>query len=168
MSNTSWNSIYQCSIVCMQLWTSVSFTFQLQLFSPQVANATIQYLDIVGSCLSIDTLFRAIAAGLVSLVSTGPLFPPLVACLALPISAIARRTPTQCPKAHRYHVETCEMAANSATKLFRKSSFQQLSVLTIGQLGFICEGWRFRPISGLRSNLIAPKFQNFYGGAGPP
>ena len=88
------------------------------------------------------------------------------------------------------------MAANSATKLFRKSSFQQLSILTIGQLSFICEGWRFWPKSrhhwcttqwgewhscetlssglreasywpknGLRSNLIAPKFQNLSGGA---
>ena len=36
---------------------------------------------------------RAIAAGPVSLVSTGPLFP-----IALPISAIARRTPKQDPK----------------------------------------------------------------------
>jgi len=39
------------------------------------------------------------------------------------------------------------MAANSATKLFRKSSFQQLSILTIGQLGFICKGWGFWLIS---------------------
>ena len=45
-------------------------------------------------------------------------------------SAIAGRTPTQRPEAHRYHVETCEMAANSAIKLFRESSFQQLSFLT--------------------------------------
>ena len=59
----------------------------------------------------------------------------------------AWRTPTQCPKAHRYHVKTCKVAANSATELFRKSSFQQLSVHTIGRLGFICEGWSFCPIS---------------------
>ena len=65
---------------------------------------------------------RAVAAGPVSLVSTGPLFPSLAACLALPISAISWRTPTKCPEAHRYHVETCEMAANSATELFNKSS----------------------------------------------
>ena len=98
--------------------------------------------------------------------------------MALPISAIARRTPTQRPEAHRYRVETCEMAANSATKLFRKSSFQQLFILTIAQLGFICRhpplvhdpmgrmtflssglreasNW---PKNGLRSNRIAPKF----------
>ena len=67
-------------------------------------------------------LFRAIAAGPVSPVSTGPLFPSLVACLALPISAIAWQTPTQRPEVHRYNVETCEMAANSATELFRGSS----------------------------------------------
>ena len=65
---------------------------------------------------------RAVAAGPVSPVSTGPLFPSLVACLALPISAIAWRTPTQHSEAHRYYVETCEMAANSATELFRESS----------------------------------------------
>ena len=44
---------------------------------------------------------RAIAAGPVSPVSTGPLFPSLVACLALSISAVAWRTPTQRPEAHR-------------------------------------------------------------------
>lgn len=43
-----------------------------------------------------------------------------------PISAIAQRSPTQHPKVHRYRVETCEMATNSATELFRRSSFQQL------------------------------------------
>ena len=37
-------------------------------------------------------------------------------CKALPISAIARRTPLQGPQAHRRH---CEMAANSARKFFR-------------------------------------------------
>ena len=76
-------------------------------------------------------LSRAVTASPVSPVSTGPLFPPLVACLALPISATAQRTLTQCPKAQRYYVETCEMAANSVTKLFHKSSFKRLSVLTI-------------------------------------
>ena len=68
--------------------------------------------------------------GPVSPVSTGHLFPSLMACLASPISAIAQWTPTQCPKAHRYHVETCEIAANSGTELFRESSFQKRSVLT--------------------------------------
>ena len=66
--------------------------------------------------------YRAVAAGPISPVSTGPLFPLLVACLAMPISAIAWRTPTQHREAHRYHVETCEMAANSAREMFRKSS----------------------------------------------
>ena len=40
----------------------------------------------------------AIAAGLVTPVSTGALFPSPVACLALPISTIARRTLTEAPK----------------------------------------------------------------------
>ena len=65
-------------------------------------------------------LCRAIAPGLVSPVSTVPLFPSLVAYLVLPSIS----------KAHRYHVETCEMAANNAIELFHESSFQQLSVLT--------------------------------------
>ena len=73
---------------------------------------------------------RAVTAGLLSPVSTRPLSPSFVAYLALPISAIARWTPTQCPGAQRCHVETCEMAVNSATELFRESSLQQLSVLT--------------------------------------
>ena len=70
--------------------------------------------------------FRAVAAGPVSPVSTRDhFFPHSVACPALP---------TQRHKAHRYHVETYEMAANSATKLLRKSCFQQLSVLTSERL----------------------------------
>ena len=63
---------------------------------------------------AISIYVRAVATGLVSPVSTRPLFPSLVACLVLPINAIAWWTPTQHPEAHRYHVETCEMAANSA------------------------------------------------------
>ena len=42
---------------------------------------------------------RAVAAGPVSPVLTGPLFSSLVACLALPISAFARRKPMQRPEA---------------------------------------------------------------------
>ena len=87
-------------------------------------------------CLQYEFI-RAVPAGLVSPVSpvsTGPLFDPHSwLCLAFPISAIAWRTPTQYPKAHRYHVETCKMAVNSATELFHKSS----------------EGCGFRPISKL-------------------
>ena len=64
-------------------------------------------------------------AGPVSLVSTGSLFPSLVACLALPINAIARWMPTQGPQPHRWHVETCDMAANNAKEPFQV--FQQLS-----------------------------------------
>ena len=44
---------------------------------------------------------RAIAAGPVGQVSTGPHFSSLVACLASSLSAIARRTPTRGPQAHR-------------------------------------------------------------------
>jgi len=73
---------------------------------------------------------RAVAAGPVSPVSTRPLFPSLVACLALPISAIAWRTLTQHPEAHRYHVEICETAANSATELFRESSNNFLKLVS--------------------------------------
>ena len=73
---------------------------------------------------------RAVAAGPVSPVSTGPHFSSLVACLVLPISAVAWRTPTQRPEAHRYHVETCKMAANNAVPRV----FQQLSVLTSQRL----------------------------------
>ena len=60
---------------------------------------------------------RAVAASPIGPVSTGPLFSSIMACLASPIiSAIARQTPTQCQQAHRYHFETCEMAANIATE----------------------------------------------------
>ena len=76
---------------------------------------------------------RAVAAGPVSPVSTGPLFPSLVACPALPISAFAWRTPTQRPEAHRYHVETlrdgCEQCNRTVPRVF-----QQLSILTSKRL----------------------------------
>ena len=88
---------------------------------------------------------RAVAAGPVSLVSTRPLLPSLVACLALPISDIAWRTPTQRPKVHRYHAETCEMAANSATELFRKSSNNYNQ--TISLVSFTSEECGFWPIT---------------------
>jgi len=97
----------------------------------------------------VHSIYRAVAAGPVSPVSTGPLFPHswLALCLALPISDVAWQTPTQHPKAHRYHVESCEIAANSATELFRESSknFPQ----TISLASFTCEGSGFRPISKL-------------------
>ena len=92
-------------------------------------------------------LSRVVAAGPVSPVSTGPLFPSLVACLTLPISAIAWRTPTQRPEAHRYHVETCGMAANSATELFRESFDNFLFLRLVSQAS--CEGCGFWPISKL-------------------
>ena len=93
---------------------------------------------------------QAVAASPASPVSIRPIFPHswLAPCLqALPISVIARRTPAQRPEEVRYHVETCEMAANSATELFRESSFQQLSVLMISLASFTCEGCGFRLIS---------------------
>ena len=96
---------------------------------------------------------RAIASGPVSQVDHFSL-----TCLASPISAIAQWTPTQCPKVHRYHVETCEMAVNSATQLFHKSSFQQLSVLAckrmISLASLTCEGCSFRLISWSESWYI--------------
>ena len=55
-------------------------------------------------------LYRAVAVGPVSLVSTGPLFPSPMAYLASPISAIARWMPTQGPQPYTWHLETCEMA----------------------------------------------------------
>ena len=97
---------------------------------------------------------KAIAASPVSPVSTGPLFPSLVACLTLPISAIAWRTHTQRPEVHRYHVETCEMAVNSATELFRES-FNNFPFLRLVSRAS-CEGCDFRPISKLdrKANTI--------------
>ena len=88
---------------------------------------------------------RVIATSLVSPVSTGPLFSSPVALASL-VSTIARWTPTQGPKAHRWHVETCKMTANSAKNSFG-FSFQQLSILPSEQLvsqassgkGVVCE-----------------------------
>ena len=52
--------------------------------------------------------YRAVAASQVSPVSTGPLFPSLMACLVSPISAIAWQTPIQGPHAHSTRWEvTC-------------------------------------------------------------
>ena len=62
----------------------------------------------------------------------------------------------QGPQAHRWHVETCEMAANSAKELFQV--FQQLSgshKLPISLASLICEGccllgkwtiWKSKPV----------------------
>ena len=79
---------------------------------------------------------RAIAASLVSPVSTGPLLSSPMACLASPISANPRWTPTQGPKPHRCHVETCEMAANSAKIL--TSPFFQANDYSLASI--TCEG----------------------------
>ena len=136
---------------------------------------------------------RAVAASPVSPVSTGPLFPSPVACLASPISAIARW----------WHVGTCEMAANSAKVLFRV--FQQLILLPSERLvsqassakGVACEisersesrnqccttqwaervnihtllcGFReasYWPKNSLRSNVITSKFPKLSGGPCP-
>ena len=91
----------------------------------------------IAVCASLQTLANVggyVATGLVSLVSTGPLFFfPLMACLASPISTIAQWTLMQGPQACACHVETCEMAANSA-KTSSKSLFQQPFVLPSEQL----------------------------------
>ena len=62
--------------------------------------------------------YRAVATGPVIRFQLDP-FPPPVACLGSPI---AWQIPTQYLMRHRYHDETCEMATNSATELFRESS----------------------------------------------
>ena len=63
---------------------------------------------------------QGIGAGPVIPVSTRPLFPSLMVCLASPISTLVYRMPTQGRHAHSVwlagdipHVETCKMAANS-------------------------------------------------------
>ena len=80
------------------------------------------------------TSHRAVAAGPVSPVSTGPLFPSPWLAWRCQNSAIALQTPTHGSQVHSRHAETCEMATNSAKKLVRV--FQQLFVLP----SLICEG----------------------------
>ena len=76
---------------------------------------------------------RAVAAGSVCLVSTGSHFPSHVACLVSPISAIARRMPTQDPQACRWHIEPCEMAVN-VREFFRVFLPKTFSILPIERL----------------------------------
>ena len=101
--------------------------------------------------------YRAVAAGPVSPVSTGPLFPSLVACLALPISAIAWRTPTNAPK----HIGTMLKCARwlrtvqpncSASLPTTFCSYKRM----ISLASFTCEGCGFRLISKLdqKANTI--------------
>ena len=80
-----------------------------------------------GTIMSTLYLDRAVATGPVSPISTGPLFPLLVACpwpwhcQLAPLLGAGH--PHNVPKhIGIYHVETCEMAANSATELFCESS----------------------------------------------
>ena len=62
--------------------------------------------------------YRAVAAGPVSPVSTGPLFLLLGLAWRCQLAPLLGGSPRNAPK----HVETCEMAANSATELLRESS----------------------------------------------
>ena len=94
--------------------------------------------------------YRAVAAGPVSPVSTGPLFPSPVACLALPISAIVWRTPTQRPEAHRYQLKLARwlrtVQQNCSASLPTTFRFYKRM---ISLASFTCEGCGFRPISKL-------------------
>ena len=150
--------------------------------------------------------YRAVATGPVSPVSTGPLFPSPMACLASPNRANAQRTPMA-------RTQRGDMLKNykrwlrTVWKNFF-GVFQQLSILPSERLvsqalsakGVACEnsersesrnqcymaqraervdiyacktlssGLRetsFWSKNGLRSNLIASKFQKFSGGACP-
>ena len=202
---------------------------------PQPSLIGLQY-----SQSELESAFRAVAAGSVSPVSTGPLFPSLVACLTLSISAIAWRTLTQRPEAHRYTmlklagwrtVQHCSASLSTSFRSYHRRrnqggtggacppSFQSVPcmfcppnqkvfptpLLTISLASFLRRVWlsadtdkqagsesrhhwcttqwaewylcktlsfglreaSYWPKSGLRSNLIAPKFQNFPGGACP-
>ena len=75
------------------------------------------------SCWNLTFNSRAVAASQVSLVSTRPHFPLLLVCLALPISTIAQKTPTQGPHALSVHWEgtvgTSKTTPNSAKESLR-------------------------------------------------
>ena len=124
------------------------------------------------------------------MVSTGPLFSSLLACLVSPISAIAQQTPTPGTHAHSIHVsgdmshvQTCEMAVNnvkgsslSLPSTFCSSSEQLKSVLYQSKkdryLNFtiwMSVPWQPRsivwPQNGFRSNL---RMSTFSEGGMPP
>ena len=100
----------------------------------------------------------AVATSLFSPVSTGPLFPSPVACLALPISAIAWWTPTQGPQANRWHVETCKMATNSVKlrtlQSLPSNNFPFFQANNYSLISLICEG------CGLWDQLMIAESQN--------
>ena len=96
----------------------------------------------------------------------------------------------QGPQIHRWNVETCEIAVNSARKLFwvflpttyhsskrtigRPKSVQynamghiRVDSHTCGTLSSNVRGASYGPKNGLRSNIIASKFKKFSGGTCP-
>ena len=75
---------------------------------------------------------------------------------ASPISAIAWRTPMQHPKVPRYHVENCEMAANSATavlQVFLPKTFRSYKQ-TVSPARLTGEGYGFRPLNGKLTPVV--------------
>ena len=126
-----------------QSWRDVMFNFCPHQNS--TAYAQLAYYDIVlhptdpPLCLG---KHRPIATGLVCLVSTGPLFLSLMVCLAFPISVITWRMLTHHSQAHRWHVENCDMATNSAKEVFwvlLPTTFHS-SKWTINLTSIICKG----------------------------
>ena len=126
-----------------QSWHDVTFNFCPRQNS--TAYAQLAHYDIVlhptdpPLCLG---KHRAIATGLVCLVSNGPLFLSLTVCLALPISVITWRMPTNHSQAHRWHVENCDMAANSVKEVLwvlLPTTFHS-SKWTISLTSLICKG----------------------------
>ena len=77
---------------------------------------------------------RVVATSSVSPVSTGQLFPSLVACLELPISAIAHQTPMQGPPSTQVTCWNLRDGCKQCKKYSSKFSSQQLSVLPSKQL----------------------------------
>ena len=91
---------------------------------------------------------RVVAAGPVSLVSTGPLFPSIVACLALPIIPVAQWTPTQCPEATMLKLARWLRTVQQNHSVSLPRTFHSYK-RTISLASFTCEGCGFWPISKL-------------------
>ena len=133
---------------------------------------------------SCHTWYRAIAAGPVS---TGSLFPSVLACLSSPINVMAQGTPTQAPHAHNMHIDgsnatcfkTCEMATEWKSLFWDfLMSFFLIQVIPLGSQTdagkvdiYTCRclssGCRFGP-KMVSEALRASKFQAFTGGTYVP
>ena len=90
---------------------------------------------------------RVVATSSVSPVSTGQLFPSLVACLELPISAIAHQTPMQGPPKHTSDMLKLERWLQTVQKIlirvFLPTTFRS-SKQTISLASLICKGHDLR------------------------